>query len=379
MRTKPLITLLTAGVALGAIAWWTSLDPAASRETGRRLLPVFPVNDIDEIVITDGVVTARVTRVDNTWRLPGQHGYPARFETVRALLVKLDDLRIGQTLAANSRQRERMGVAPDQGITATLFAGGNPVAVLQLGAFRHRETDSSNMPFARDSFPDGRFVAVQNDPDVYLIADTFSDISADPLHWLDRTLLDVRSDTVQAITIENPEDGVFTLVRDDGGKLRFKDNDISFDDDKSFSLLNMLSWFTLQSVADPALDDEALGLADPRLFSVLTRDGTRYSLEVGAPLDDGADRHVRITVGFESSGESGSDAEMASAAAEGARQLNARLAPWTLRIPAHKASALAPSRQSLIKATEPPPEAATPSPTALNPSTDEPVKEAHDH
>lgn len=393
MKNKNIIILVVVGAVLAVLAWMTSREeaPAGANRIGRKLLPELAVNAVDEIILSTATQTARVSRVGNTWVLPDRYGYPANFETIRGLMLKLGDLKIGQTFKAGERQLTQMKLTPSTATTITLKAGNNPLAALRLGASREA-SGNDMMPMGMGGMTDGRYVAIDGDPMVYLIGESLHEAATDPKRWMDTSLLDVSADEIETITLTNPDDGSFTLVKGEDGKLDFESTteDKPFDESKAYSLTGALSYLTLQDVADPAHDDDVLGFTNPRTFSVATKNGTRYNLQVSAPIDGSDERYIRINVAFEAPPLPTSDvppeakteqeaatdevavaAEANRKAEADAKALQERLAPWTFRIASYKANAMVSSLASLVKQPEPAAEETTVNPTEQTDQTDQ--------
>ncbi len=376
MKNKNVMLLVMVGAVLAALAWMTSREqvPAGSNRIGKKLLPELAVNAVDEIIIATTAQTARVARVDSAWVLPDRYGYPANFETIRGLMLKLADLKIGQAFKAGDRQRATMELTPEAATTLTLKAGGNTLVELRLGTNR-QAASADAMPYGMGGMTDGRYLAITDDPMVYLVGDSLFEAVTEAKSWIDTALLDISTEEVTAITLTNPEDGSFSLVKGADGKLAFEtpEEGKPFDDAKTWSLTGVLSYLTLQDVADPAGNDESLGFTAPRTFSVATMNGTQYTLRVSDPIEGSDERHVRITVAFTpptATDEATTNETTAAATAEANREteaaakaLHAKLSPWTFRIAGHKAGTLVSTRESLVKQPEPPAAAAEAEPT----------------
>jgi len=382
MKNKNVMLLVMVGAVLAALAWMTSREqaPAGTNRIGKKLLPELAVNAVDEIIIATAAQTARVARVDNAWVLPDRYGYPANFETIRGLMLKLADLKIGQAFKAGDRQRAKMELTPEAATTLTLKAGGKTLVELQLGVDR-KAANADAMPsgMMMGGMSDGRYLAIKDDPMAYLVGESFFEAVAEAKRWMDTSLLDVSAEEVTAIALTNPEDGSFSLVKGADGKLDFASPEEGkpFDDAKASSLTGVLSYLTLQDVADPAVNDESHGFKAPRTFSVATRNGTQYTLRVSDPIEDSDERFIRIAVAFnapplptsetppEAKTESQAATDEVAVAAEAnrkaeaaAKELNAKLSHWTFRIASYKAGTMVSTRESLVKKPEPPAAAA---------------------
>jgi hypothetical protein len=386
MKNNHLFALVAAGAVLGTLAWLSSRErtPAASARIGAELLPDLDVNTVDEIMVSTATETARVVRAESGWQLPERYYYPASFETIRQLMLNLDRLEIGQVITANGQQREKMELSDAAATVIRLKAAGQQVAEIALGAMRQPQNAEAG-PYGFGGMPEGRYVAINNDPSVYLISDMLYEAAAQQQRWLDSALLDVSPEAVSSVTIENPADGTFRLRKGTDGKLDFDpaDKAAPFDDSKAFTLTGALSDLAMQDVADPVLADEALGFTgQPRRFRVEATDGTRYDVRIGEPVNESGDRHIRIAVGFEAppvpAVAEGDDAAAKAAdsiiSAEEAKAkadaLHAKLSPWTFRIASYKAGNMTPTRESLIKKPEPPPAAVEESGTSGEPAAD---------
>jgi len=375
MKNRHVIALAVAGVALATLAWFSSREKKGiAPQSGAALLPGLDINTVDAIEIATATETVRVARAESGWQLPDRYYYPANFETIRQFLLKLENLKIGLTITASEPQREQMGLSASAGTVLRLKSGGRQIREITLGTSRQSQNADAG-PYGFGSMPDGRYVALNNDPAVYLIRDSLHEVTTQQQRWMETTLLDVASENITSVTIENPDDGNFTLKKGSAGKWDFAqaNSNTPFDDAKSFSLSGALSYLTLQDVADPVLTDEELGFTSkaPR-FQVAAKNGTTYDITMSDPVSEGGDRYIRIAVGFDApplmSFAGGDEAQAKAAdaiiAAEEARNnaaaLHAKLSPWTFRIASYKANALAITRESLIKKPEPPAENSEP-------------------
>jgi hypothetical protein len=375
MKNKNVILLVVVGVVLAAVAWLTSRDKTApgSNRIGTLLLPELAVNAVDEIEIASTTQTARVSKVDNAWVLPDRYGYPANFETIRRLMLKLTDLKIGQAFNASDSQRQQMQLAPQAATTITLKSEGNPLVELQLGVNREAKT-ATPLPYGMGGMTDGRYLAIKGDPMVYLVGESLHDAETDVKRWMDTTVLDVSPDSIETITLSNPDDGSFTLAKGEDGKLTFtgEQSDQLFDETKDYSVKGALSYLTMQDIADPKADDQSLGFTTTRTFEAHTTDGTIYHLDVSDPIDDSKERYIRVAVTYDNASlasdaeeeptETASDTDTTNSTErassdngvmKAAAALNTKLAPWTFRIASYKADALTSTLDSLIKKPEP--------------------------
>lgn len=153
MKAKNLIILGASAAVLVAVAVRFSRETpdAAAERVGQPVFPDLPVNDVEQVVITTPEGTATVARAADTWAVPARFGYPADFEKIRGLLLKLSRLKIGQVVTVGDAQKASLKmVAPGGGANAgtsidLLGAGGKQIASLLIGAEHRRTPDRKSV------------------------------------------------------------------------------------------------------------------------------------------------------------------------------------------------------------------------------------------
>lgn len=383
MKGKTLLILVVAALVLGGLAVLTSRREAAATSSamGKPVLPGLPVNDVRNIVVTDGAETATVTRVNDTWVSADKHNYPADFEKVRDALIKLSELKVGQVMKVDSDQRERLKmIAPSSAVeadtTGTLVELRDEsnllVGSLLLGDTRMRK--STGEPMSYGGGADGQYVSPDQGRTVYLVAEALDNLSASPKQWLNTELTSVTASDVTTVTIQHPGEEPIRLVRpDSGGDLEVQGLSKKEESDasKMYGVSSALSYLRLDDVADPALTDEALGLDKPIVYTAVTQKGEIYTVALGASTEGDSGRYARLSVALSpeepeaDAGETAPDAEADSEAEamkkaaeerrlleEQTADLNARLAPWTYVIASYKADAMTHTRDALVKEKE---------------------------
>ncbi|MBM4142688.1 MAG: DUF4340 domain-containing protein [Lentisphaerae bacterium] len=383
MKSRTLVILTALAAVLVALAALTSRERRAAepRELGRPVLPGLQVNDVTAVRIVSPAGTSAVARADELWTVPDRYGYPADFTKVKELLLKLSEMKIGQTVRADERQLRKLRVLPPGSgaaaeETGTLVelkgASGAAAANLLVGA-PHSRTPSE--PGAYGGYPDGTYVSPDNGRRVYLVADLFDDLPGTPQEWMDAELLNVPANDVARITITGPGRKDVRLSRNaESNQLALDDLAANEQLDSSglYAVESALSYLRLEDVADPSLDAAATGLAEPIVFSLETAKGEIYTVRLGTNAPGDADsglRYARIAVApgeppatEETPEDKAAEDEEAPATDKGRAEraelekkvadLNKRLAGWTYLLSSYKAEGLARTREELAKPKE---------------------------
>jgi Domain of unknown function (DUF4340) len=148
-----------------------------------------------EIVGDDQEVV--LEREDSGWVVNGYRADPA---SIDRLLGIIDELEIGDLVAANPENHERMGVSGETAISVTFGVGGDGRVLIVGDNGRRFGTAFVRLPDANE---------------VYLLAgDLGAQVRRDEASWRDRTMAVVDSAAVARIVVERPE-GAYTLVRGD--------------------------------------------------------------------------------------------------------------------------------------------------------------------
>jgi hypothetical protein len=380
MKAKNLVVLLVVAVALGAVAIWTQRsDEEPSDMIGELVLGGLPLNDIAAITITNPEGSARLARAADVWVSETDHNYPADFERIKAAVVKVSELTVGQVVEAEGGDKAAMKMvspvdSPDGGtLVEMLDASGNVMATLLVGEARKRSGDSPQGRFG--GYPDGQFVSPDGGDTIYLVKDNLYEFSR-ATDWLDKEILSVAGTDVATVRIDGPGRDPLGLAIADGGTdlaVAALGEKEEMDSSQVNSIKSALSYLRFESVANPALTDEELGFDKPDTFVAATTKGEIYTLQIGAKAPDSENRYARMSVALEPAApeaEATGDAEQTdeekqAAEEEKARQaeeraeleqkvadLNAKLGPWTYVIASYKTDTMRSTRDKVVKAIE---------------------------
>lgn len=141
--------------------------------------------------------TVELRREGDAWTA---NGFPAAEETVVRLLAEVELATVGDLVASNPANHDRMGVSPDSAITLEISVDGTPRTLLVGKSGRRFGT---------------AYVRLPEDDDVYLLeADLRLQIDRDVDAWRSRVMASVDSSDVVRIEVDRAGDG-YVLLRGD--------------------------------------------------------------------------------------------------------------------------------------------------------------------
>jgi len=207
MSRRALTLLLAIVAALAVIAGVLSLSERQAEEADALLLPALkPVlNDLTRIAVlgAGGKTLATLERSAAGWSVAERAGYPADLGRLRALLLGLADARIVEEKTSNPDSYAKLGVedieAEDAaGVRLDLEAEGQTFSVI-LG---DSAAGGGDMTYARRP----------GEAQSWLVTGEL-DPPREAGEWLDRTLTDIASDRVAAVTLTHPDGTVLRLTK----------------------------------------------------------------------------------------------------------------------------------------------------------------------
>jgi hypothetical protein len=285
---------------------------------GRPLLKDLRAADIAAIRIVEPKASLTVARKDDAWVIPQRADFPADIGKVRQFVVKMLELKVGQTAPLGEKDRARLNV--DASGTQLEFDSqdGKPLGRLIIGKkYFKREVENADKAPA-----DGRFVALPNEPDtVYIVSDPLTQASARSGDWIDRSAFQVEK--VKTLEVRMPDGSGWKIERSADNadwKLAGAKPGEKLDIGRANSASYSLSLLELADVApkDVAQSEQLSGLDKPTLIDATTLDGLAYEIRVGKLEGD------NYYVSFSSSGTLG-DATLDKEDDERIKKLKARL------------------------------------------------------
>ena len=270
---------------------------AGNPSLGKKLLGDFPVNDVVRIDIKGSTNELNLAKKDGTWRVRERNDYPANYGEISEFLMKLRDLKVGQSEQVGPSQLSRFGLTAGTGTNAATLVDfkdekDKTIQTLVLGK-KHMRKSSRPSPFGggddMDSgWPDGRYVKVGNNSDnVILISDALENAKPQADAWLNKDFFKVEK--VRSIAVAFPaQTNSWKIAREtETGEWKLTDPKPGeqLDSGKTAAVSNPLSSHSFNDV-DTASKPEQLGLDKPTVVTLNTFDDFTYVVNVGSKTND---------------------------------------------------------------------------------------------
>lgn len=191
-----IVLIVLGGAGLG-VFWQDIADYRASgARIGAKLLPDFRIADVAQVRLQDAQDEVTLVNKGDRWVVQERGDYPANFQDISGLLVKLIELKVTQAETVGAALLPRVElVAPEQKIPAgkegigTLVEfknkDGKVLASLVLGKKVLKKDPLNPLPNARDGVPAGRYIRVSGaDNKVVVVSDPLNGAEAKPGKWL---------------------------------------------------------------------------------------------------------------------------------------------------------------------------------------------------
>jgi len=268
---------------------------AGNPALGKKLFGDFPVNDVGRLAIKSGTNELNLVKKDALWRVRERNDYPANYSQISEFLLKVRDLKIGQSEKVGPSQLGRFGLTAGEGTNAATVVelkdqNDKTMQSLLLGK-KHMRKSNRPSPFGDDmeggGWPDGRYVKAGAGGDVVLISDALANIEPKPDQWLNKDFFKVEK--VRSIAVAFPAaTNSWKVSREtETGEWKLADAkpEEKLDTGKTSSLSNPLSSPGFNDV-DTASKPEQLGLDKPTVVTLDTFDDFSYVLKVGTKTNE---------------------------------------------------------------------------------------------
>lgn len=207
-----IVALLVVGGAGLALFW---KDYSAYRDSGAkigaRLLPDLKIAEVAEIRLQDAKKRATLARKEKQWVVEERGGYPADFDAISALMVKLIELKVTQSEQVAAKLYPRLNLGePGKGEGAGTVlefrdAAGTTLARIILGKTVLKKDPVNPLPGARDGVPAGRYVLPPGAKDrMVAVSDPLNAAEADPAKWLEKEFF--KAERIRTLAV-GPEGG----------------------------------------------------------------------------------------------------------------------------------------------------------------------------
>ncbi len=81
---------------------------AGNPALGKKLFTDFPVNDVGRLSIKSGTNELNLAKKDGLWRVRERGDYPANYSSISEFLLKVKDLKVGQSEKVGPSQLGRL-------------------------------------------------------------------------------------------------------------------------------------------------------------------------------------------------------------------------------------------------------------------------------
>jgi hypothetical protein len=289
MNRKQFILLLAVLGVLGAIGLglvWQDLAVyrASGAKIGAKLLPKLKIADVAQVRLQDAKHEVTLVRKEKSWVVQERGGYPASFQEISDLLIKLVELKVTQSEHVGASLWPRVELAdPGKGDgvgTAIEFkdAAGKPLARLVLGKKVLKKDPMNPLPAAKDGVPAGRYVRVDGAGDIIVVvSDPLEKAVAEPGRWLNREFF--KAERIRTLAVGQGGGAPRWMIAraEEWGQWKFAAGGGDLNPSAAVSATNKLSALTFKDVA---VDPKALAAGKPVFVVATTFDGLSYAVRL---------------------------------------------------------------------------------------------------
>jgi hypothetical protein len=313
MNRKQFILLLAVlgvlgGLGLGLVWQDLAVYRASGAKIGAKLLPQLKIADVAQVRLQDAKHEVTLVRKEKSWVVQERGGYPASFQEISDLLIKLVELKVTQSEQVGASLWPRVELAdpptggdaaaprPGEGAgTAIEFkdAAGKPLARLVLGKKVLKKDPMNPLPAAKDGVPAGRYVRVDGAGDiVVVVSDPMEKAVAETGRWLNRDFFKAERIRTLAVGQQGGAPQWMIARAEEWGQWRFAAGGGNLNPSAAVSATNKLSGLAFKDVA---VDPRALATAKPVFVVAATFDGLNYAVKL-ARITKGDDYLLNVKV-----------------------------------------------------------------------------------
>jgi hypothetical protein len=335
MTRKQFLILVLALIVLGGagiVVFRQDIDAyrASGAKIGAPLLPKFKLADVAQVTLKDAKAQTTLVRRETGWVVRERADYPANFQDISDLMVKLVELKVTQSeqvgasllprldlnepenigdtaqppKAADAAAPQNSGDAakPRRGEGVGILlefkdAQGKDLARLVLGKIVKKKDPLNPLPTAVDGVPAGRYVlpATAKGNTVVVVSDPLSRADANPGKWLNKDFF--KAERIRTLTV-GPDGGApsWKITRtEEWGQWKFASGGGDLAASRAVGAVNALSSMTFNDVAVNARPEDG---EKPVVATAETFDNLTYTVRV-AKQKSGEDYLVTVTVAGE--------------------------------------------------------------------------------
>lgn len=362
MKSNKLTALAAVAILLVTAAYLSTSyrNVRSPNVIGKKLLPNLDLSEIARIEIKPASGEEFVLEgTEGGWNVASMHGYPADLMKIRRNILKLRNLKVGQTASARS-----LG---DPGSVVLKDVAGKELGMLKLGAEHVRRADPageafvSTGQFGGGNYPDGRYVSAGEGKPVVLVSDLLSEFNGNLSDWVDIQIVAIPASSIMKILIEGTNRELLELSRTNGvwALAGLRENE-ELDSAKIYGVESALSYLSFTGIPHPELSEDVLGMTTGVVYTASVEDGSIYTAKVGNEASQnsgmgGSGRYLKLSASFTPVG-----TNLVENAAVEARvsDFNEKVGRWTYIVPAFSAGRFMHTRESIVK-EKPEPEVET--------------------
>ena len=367
MKHNTFLTLLAVAAILIAASFlrFGNEKQTGDRAMGDKLFADLPVNAVVKMTIADPKNQTTLTKGKTVWQVEERSGYPADFNELGNLVLKISRLKIGRSFSGSEESLHRLSLTPPsandpdgKSKQITLAdASGKVLADVILGKIREAEGGGG-----------GQYLKLANSDDVFLVDNSFRFLKTEPTQWLKKEIVDIDAEKIRSVVCYKVDDPnpVYTLSRPKKGEsaqLTPIPSDRKADSAKIDQVFDAIGPLSLNDVTPV---DQASTEGDPEGFRLVYRlyDGRKITIR---PDFDGKEHYTIRMAAREipeeemeelSEEESKTDTEDKETASGGdedktevipANELNEQLSPWVFSIQKWQFNSLMTQVESLLE------------------------------
>ena len=304
MNRKHFLYLVIALVVLGgaglALVWQDiAAYRASGAKIGAKLLPGLKIADVAEFRLQNPKHQVTLARTEKTWVVQERGGYPASFQEISDLMIKLVELKVTQSEQVGASLLPRVELADpgkgEGGGTLVEFrdGSGKVLAGLVLGKKVLKKDPLNPLPAAKDGVPAGRYVRVVGAQDaVVVVSDPLGKAEADPGKWLNRDFFKADRIRTLAAGLEGGAPQWKITRAEEWGQWKFAAGGGDLNPGAAVAAVNKLGSLSFDDVA---LDSGKDAAGNPLVIVAETFDNLVYTLKL-ARKAKGDDHFVSFTV-----------------------------------------------------------------------------------
>ncbi|HKA43478.1 MAG TPA: DUF4340 domain-containing protein [Burkholderiales bacterium] len=259
---------------------------ASGAKIGARLLPQFKLADVAQMRLQDGKSQVTLVRKDNGWVVRDRGDYPASFQQISDLMVKLAELKVTQSEQVGPSLLGRIELnepGKGEGVgTLVEFKDpqDKPLARVVLGKVVKKKDPLNPLPNAVDGVPAGRYVLPANAKDtVVVVSDPLSGADANPGKWLNRDFFKVERIRTLTVGPEGFAPGWKITRTEEWGQWKFATGGGDLAAGAAVAAVNALGSMSFNDVAMNPKPEEG---AKPVAVVAETFDNLTYTLKIVA-------------------------------------------------------------------------------------------------